>query len=321
MSDDVESPQDAVSRGEFLRRAGVAVAGASALSGLALAAGSSAASAAGLGEARRAPPQHVHKQSLLYTVLSRGKLIVGTHTGNPPWHFSNASGRLEGMDIAMGQILAQGLFNDASAVEFTMETADARIPNLLTGKVDVVIQFMTVSPQRAQQVEFSIPYYREGVHLLITKRSRFQTYEAALKAGKNMRVSVLLNTSAVQLVHEVLPNATVLQLDSQANVIQAVVSGKVDAADVDASTVAWLSKTHPAEFLGLGPKYYPQTYAAAVLPGDPIWLNFINTTFHEAMTGINFPTYSAAFETYFGGQLKSPTVGFPMEYAPDTTDP
>lgn len=313
---DEMGPQDPnVSRGDFLKKAGLVVAGASALSGLALTGGTAAA----------APMVHRasanQQNSLLYRVLKRGKLIVGTHTGNPPWHFSNASGTLEGMDIAMGQILSEGLFNKPDAVEFVMETADARIPNLLTGKVDVVIQFMTVSPQRAQQVEFTIPYYREGVHLLITKRSRFQSFDQFLKAGAGAKVSVLLNTSAVQLVHQILPNATVEQLDSQANVIQALVSGRVDAADVDASTVAWLSKQQPNEFLGVGPKYYPQTYAAAVLPGDPIWLNFINTTFHEAMTGINFPTYSAAFEQYFGGRLATPTVGFPMEYAPDTTDP
>ncbi|RVD51071.1 ABC transporter substrate-binding protein, partial [Mesorhizobium sp. M7A.F.Ca.ET.027.03.2.1] len=47
--------------------------------------------------------------SLLRTVLDRGKLIVGTGSTNAPWHFENDAGELVGMDITMGRILAKGL--------------------------------------------------------------------------------------------------------------------------------------------------------------------------------------------------------------------
>ena len=61
------------------------------------------------------------------------------------------------MDIAMARILAQGLFDDESKVEFVRQDPAQRIPNITTGKVDIVIQFMTVNPQRAQLVAFSRP--------------------------------------------------------------------------------------------------------------------------------------------------------------------
>ena len=32
----------------------------------------------------------------------------------------------------------------------------------------------------------------------------------------------------------------------------------------------------------------PNSYAAAVKPGDQVWLNFVNTVLHEAMTGVDF---------------------------------
>ena len=50
--------------------------------------------------------------SLLRTVLDRGKLIVGTGSTNAPWHFENDAGELVGMDITMAPILAKGLFDD-----------------------------------------------------------------------------------------------------------------------------------------------------------------------------------------------------------------
>jgi ABC-type amino acid transport substrate-binding protein len=63
--------------------------------------------------------------------------------------------------------VAKGLFNDPSKVEFVVQSSDARIPNLLTDKVDMSCQFITVTASRAQQVAFTLPYYREGVGLLL----------------------------------------------------------------------------------------------------------------------------------------------------------
>ena len=56
--------------------------------------------------------------SLLRTVLDRGHLIVGTGSTNAPWHFEDEQGKLVGMDIAMAQILAKGLFDDETKIEF-----------------------------------------------------------------------------------------------------------------------------------------------------------------------------------------------------------
>ena len=52
-------------------------------------------------------------------------------------------------------------------VEFVEQSSDDRIPNVTTGKVDITCQFMTVTAERAQQVGVTIPYYREGVGLLM----------------------------------------------------------------------------------------------------------------------------------------------------------
>ncbi len=98
-----------------------------------------------------------NSQSLLRTVLGRGHPIVGTGSTNPPWHFEDDNGKLTGMDIAMAKILAKGLFDDETKVDFVQQDPAARIPNIATGKVDIVIQFMTVTAGRAQQVAFSRP--------------------------------------------------------------------------------------------------------------------------------------------------------------------
>ena len=68
----------------------------------------------------------------LEEVLERGHLIVGTGSTNAPWHFENDAGELVGMDITMGRILAKGLFDDPTKVEFVMQDPAQRIPNVTT---------------------------------------------------------------------------------------------------------------------------------------------------------------------------------------------
>jgi polar amino acid transport system substrate-binding protein len=238
--------------------------------------------------------------SQLRTVLNRGRLLVGTGSTNAPWHFENEKGELVGMDIAMARILAKGLFDDESKVEFVRQDPAQRIPNINTGKVDIVVQFMTVNPQRAQLVNFSKPYYVEGVALLTRPDSELKNFDALSAAGSKARISILQNADADTTVKAALPQATVMQLDTQANVIQALDSKRADAAAVDLSTVQWLTKRQPDRYVDAGKKWYSMLYSAALRQGDLDWLQFVNTTFDVAMHGHQNATYDQALEEYFG---------------------
>src|SRR5437762_12430286 len=118
--------------------------------------------------------------SVLRTALDRGKLIVGTCSTNAPWHFENDAGELVSMDITMGRILAKGLFDDPTKVEFVMQDPAQRIPNVTTNKVDITIQFMTMTAQRPQLINFTRPYYVEGVALLTLPGSETKTFDKLL---------------------------------------------------------------------------------------------------------------------------------------------
>lgn len=266
----------------------------------------------GLKQARAAALQT--GSSKLQEVIDRGSVIVGTGSTNPPWHFEDDQGNLIGFDIEMGKLLAKGLFDDPTKVEFVRQASDARIPNLQTNQIDVVFQFMTVNAQRAQLVEFSIPYYREGVGTLLLADSPYNGALDLAAKGSEVNVSILQNVYAEDYVHAAMPEATVLQLDSQANAIQALDSGRVDAAAIDESTIRWLVKQSPDKYKAGNYGWLPQTYSAAVRPGDPVWLNFLNTVLHEGMAGVEFDFYAAAFEQFFGVKLSPPPIGFPVEF-------
>jgi len=253
-------------------------------------------------------------QGKLNEVLKRGTVIVGTGSTNPPWHFEDEKGDLQGFDIEMARLLAKGLFDDPTKIQFVRQASDARVPNLQTGQVDVVFQFMTVTAQRAQLVAFSIPYYRGGVGTLLRKHSPHAGALDLAKAGKHVKVSILQNVYAESLVRAAIPKAEVMQLDSVANAVLALDAGRVDAAAIDDSTVRWLARQSPDKYKSGNYGWSPQTYAAAVRQGDPVWLNFVNTVLHEAMTGVEFDAYAGGFEKFFGVKLAPPPVGFPVEF-------
>jgi len=249
----------------------------------------------------------------LAEVLDRGVLIVGTGSTNAPWHFKDDAGNLVGFDVDVSKMIAKALFDDETKVEFVEQTSDSRIPNLQANKVDITCQFMTVTGARAQQVNFSIPYYREGVGLLLREDGSYADFNALKAAGSDVTVSILQNTYAEELVHQALPEAKVDQYDDVALIYEALNSGRADAAATDQSSVNWYVTQNPG-YKDSGYGWSPQSYSCAVAQGDQDWLNFVNTALHEAMTGVEFGAYQSSFKQWFGVDLPSPQIGFPVEF-------
>ncbi|MEP3277493.1 MAG: transporter substrate-binding domain-containing protein [Stappiaceae bacterium] len=250
----------------------------------------------------------------LQEVLERGHLIAGSGSTNAPWHFKDENNELVGFDIDMLRLIAKGLFDDPTKIEFVNQSGDARIPNLATDKVDVACQFMTVTAGRAQQVEFTIPYYREGVGLMLLSGGDYADYDALKAGGSGVTVSVLQNVYAEDMVHAALPEATVDQYESVDLMYQALNSGRADVTATDQSSLSWFMAQNPDRYADAGFGWNPQSYSCAVKPGDQRWLNFVNSVLHEAMTGVEFNTYAASYKKWFGAELSPPQIGFPVEF-------
>ncbi|HEX2528068.1 MAG TPA: transporter substrate-binding domain-containing protein [Geminicoccus sp.] len=305
MADD----KSGIADGSMIRRGvlGLSAAGA-ALGGVA---------GAGLGLlAPRAAQAQEAVPSRLQTVLDRGHLIVGTGSTNPPWHFEDETGKLVGMDIDMARLLAKSLFEDPEKIEFVLQGSDARIPSLVTDKVDVICQWMTVTAGRAQQVEFTHPYYREGVGLmLMAEGGRFKNYDEMKAAGADVTVGAMQNVFIADWTKMALPDAKLDQFESPDATLQALNAGRIDTYLADQSAMRWLMAQAPGRYLDSGFGWMPNSYASAVKPGDPIWLNWVNTVYKEAMMGVDFDSFKASYKKWFGIDLPTPKVGFPTEFS------
>ena len=236
-----------------------------------------------------------HADGKFEEILARGHVIIGTGSTNPPWHFMDETNTLVGFDVDIGHLFAKAFFDDPSKVVYVDQSSDSRIPNLVTGKVDITCQFMTVTPARAQQVEFTIPYYREGVGLMVMENGPHADYEALKAAGGDVTVSVLQNVFAEDMVHRALPEAKVDQYDSVDLMYQALNSGRAHAAATDQSSLRWFMVQNPGRYKDAGFAWDAQTYSCAVNPGEQRLLNFLNTTLLQALTGVEFEFYSQSY--------------------------
>ena len=254
------------------------------------------------------------QKSKLQVVLERGYLIVGTGSTNVPWHSINANGEYEGFDIEMARILANGLFGDPNKVQFVEQASDQRIPNTLADKVDITFQFMTINPTRAQQVAFSIPYYTEGIGLILKTGGKYKNYDelnAAVAAGQTVTIAILQNADAAANVQRMVAGSVDDQYESQGLVYQAVDSGRADAGAVDLSSIKWLASQQPEKYTDSGFSFNPQNYGAAMNPNDQVWINYVNQVLFDAMTGATYPLYSAAYQKWFGEVPAAPAIGMP----------
>jgi polar amino acid transport system substrate-binding protein len=95
------------------------------------------------------------------------KLVVGVSADTNLIGFRDENAQLVGFDVDIAHEIAQRLFGDRNAIEFKVLTVPRRIPALQNGEVDIVLNSLTVTCQRWDQIEFSTEYLRAGQKLLV----------------------------------------------------------------------------------------------------------------------------------------------------------
>lgn len=113
------------------------------------------------------------------------------------------------------------------------------IPSLKSGKIDLIVSSLSVTPERAASIAFSETYMTIGFALLISQKSDLQDISQADQKGR--KIVVKQATTAKTWAEEHLKNAKLIVLDKEASCILEVVQGKADAFIYDQLAVyrAW----------------------------------------------------------------------------------
>jgi len=173
--------------------------------------------------------RHILVVALLFllagTLHAAGEtLVVGMELAYPPFEMTDPSGKPTGISVDLAYDLGKAL---GKRVEIRNMAFDGLIPALKTGKIDLIISSMTATEERAKSIDFSEPYLRTGLCLLVSRKSTVQSIADLDRPG--VRVAVKKGTTGHVYATTHLKQAKLLVLDKEAAAVLEVVQGKADA--------------------------------------------------------------------------------------------
>lgn len=155
---------------------------------------------------------------------ARNTLVVGMELAYPPFEMTDELGRPAGVSADLARELGRFLGRE---VDLQNIPFDGLIPALKTGKIDLIISSMTATSERAESIDFSEPYLKTGLCLLVRSNSSIQSIADVDHAGKAIAVKKGTTGHAYAIAH--IKSAQVLVLDKESSCVLEVVQGKADA--------------------------------------------------------------------------------------------
>ena len=173
-------------------------------------------------------------------IKKSGKIRIAVDLGVPPYGMTDDKMQPTGSDIETAKLLAAdwGL-----QFEHVPTTGAARIPSLQTGKADLVISTLSITPERAKVIDFSKGY--AVLRTVIAAPANIALKSMADLDGKTVG-TVRGTTHDTQLTKEGPKGMKLVRYEDDATEAQAFASGQVDIFSTAELLVAPINKKNPA---------------------------------------------------------------------------
>jgi polar amino acid transport system substrate-binding protein len=226
--------------------------------------------AAGLGAAMLTTAAPFAAADTLSDIKKKSEINVGLLVDFPPYGTTNAQNQPDGYDADVARLLGKDL---GVKVNLVPVTGPNRIPYLLTGKVDVLVASLAITPERAKQVTFSKPYSAATIVLYGSKKANIKGAQDL----KNYRIGVARASTQDVAVTQMAPQGTeIRRFDDDASGMQALISGQVDAIGCSTTVAAQIAKRVPANTFEQKFVLKQQEMAVALRPADNDLLRAVN---------------------------------------------
>lgn len=204
-------------------------------------------------------------------IIESGKIRISTDLAIPPSGMLDAELKPVGSDVETAKLLAEdwGL-----ELEFIETTGATRIPNLQTEKADIVISTLSVTPQRAEVIDFSKPY--AGLQSVIGAPAAAQITGWDDIRGKTVTVTrgTTQDTELTAMAAE--RGFNVARYDDDATMVTAAVTGQAEMVATSATVVQQIGERN--KDLAYEPKFTIRVFdlAIGVRKGEPELLEKLN---------------------------------------------
>lgn len=180
--------------------------------------------------------------STLDAIREKGVLVAGLDDSFAPMGFRDENNELVGFDIDMGAEIAKRM---GIEIEWQPTDWDGVISALQTKRFDVIISGMTITPERAEQVNFTEPYVVAGVVALV-KAGNDSIKTADDLAGKV--VGIQGGSSGENVVSELEGLKDVKRYKQFPECLADLEIGRIDVGIVDVTVAAHFLALRPGVF-------------------------------------------------------------------------
>ena len=226
----------------------------------------------------------------LEDIQSAGVIKVGIGLTGEPIGFRDAQNNPVGYDVDVAKKLADAI---GVKLEITEVSAAARITMLQSGQIDAVVANMTATVERAKAVDFSIPYLKSGIKLLVRK-------DAGIKSLADLngkKIVVGRGTTGEALVKREAPKAELVYTDAfQPQAIMLLNQKRADAAIEDSTMIDYAAVKNP-DLLSLPETYTADPIAMGAAKGDLEFVRFLDMFVSRY---INSGDYEKTYTHWFG---------------------
>ena len=171
-------------------------------------------------------------------LIRKKKIMIGMLVDIPPFGSMGPDQKPIGFDADVAALMAKYM---GVELEIVPVTGPNRIPYLLTNRVDVLIATFGITPERAKQVWFSIPYSVLEVWVTGAKKHTVTSFADL----KGLRVAVARASTQDQVLTREAQGAQMLRFDDDATAGQALLSGRADMLGCNHLQALQLIKDNP----------------------------------------------------------------------------
>ena len=212
--------------------------------------------------------------SVVYRTLDEikesGEINIGVFSDKHPFGYVDENSEYQGYDVYFANRIGEDL---GVKVNFVSTEAANRIEYLQTGKVDIILANFTVTPERAEEVDFALPYMNVALGVVSPDSNVITTLD---NWDANNQIIVISGTTAETYLTANYPDIPLQKYDTYANAKNALENGNAAAWANDNTEVIAYALQNPGFTVGIPTLGSNDTIAPAVSKGNETLLNWIN---------------------------------------------
>lgn len=203
-------------------------------------------------------------------IKESGTINIGVFSDKNPFGYVDENGEYQGYDIYFANRLGEDLGVD---VNFVSTEAANRIEYLQTGKVDIILANFTVTDERAEEVDFALPYMNVALGVVSPDSKVIENLD---DWDSNDQMIVISGTTAETYMIDNYPDIPLQKYDSYATAKNALENGSGAAWVNDNTEVIAYALQNTGYTVGIPSLGSNDTIAPAVSKGNTTLLDWIN---------------------------------------------